>query len=205
MKIEIKHNFGQVQAQLDRLQKDIGERALASALNKTMAQGQTQMVRAITGEFNLTGAKVREKLFLRRASFKQGLFAMQAVLESKDPSGKRRAINLINFGARETKAGLTAKLKRAGGRVVVGAKLGFIGNKGRTAFVRIPDTRMASRSKGRGAHVNKIKPLQMIDVPQMFNTRRINAKVVAFIKAKFPEVFEREARYFTERFNRGRA
>ena len=49
-----------------------------------------------------------------------------------------------------------------------------------------------------------IKALQTIDVPSMFNTRRINAKVIAFIKAKLPTIFDNEARYFTERFNASR-
>ena len=189
MKLSINTNFDQVQRQLERLRSDVAEAALRSAVNKTMAQGQTQMIRAITGEFALTAGKVREKLFLRKAGFKAGRFGIEATLESRAPGGKRRAINLINFQARQTRAGLTAKIKRQGGRKVV-ASAGFIGNKGRTAFARVGKTRLP------------IKPLQTVDVPQMFNARRVNAPVVAFIKRKFPELFEREAAYFTTRFNK---
>lgn len=189
MQITISSNFPKVQASLDRLQAGVREKALASALNKTIAQGQTAMSREIRQEFNISAAKVREKLQIRRASFKQGAFAMEAVLMSKDPSGRRRAINLINFGARVTKAGLTAKIKRTGGRVLI--KGAFIGNKGRTAFKRAGKERLP------------IRPLQTIDVPQMFNTKRINAKVVRLLKDKFPEVFAREARFYVDRFNRG--
>ena len=42
--------------------------------------------------------------------------------------------------------------------------------------------------------------VQTIDVAQMFNTRRINAKVVDVVKARFPAIFEREARYYTGKF-----
>ena len=191
MQLNIKTNFADVQRQLVQLQKGVAEAALRSAVNKTMAQGQTQMIRAITGEFNLTASKVREKLSLRKAGFSSGRFGIEATLESRTPGGRRRAINLINFAARETKKGLTAKIRKSGGRVLVSGK-GFIGNKGRTAFVRVGEKRLP------------IKPLQTIDVPQMFNTRRINDPIVAFIKRKFPELFEREARYYTQRFNAAR-
>jgi hypothetical protein len=191
MEIKISHNFAEVQRQLATLQRDVADQALRSAVNRTMAQGQTQMVRAIAGEFNLSQSKIREKMFLRKAGFKAGRLGIEAVLESKTQGGKRRAINVINFGARSTARGLTARIRRSGGRVVVHGQ-GFIGNKGRTAFVRVGEKRLP------------IKPLQTVDVPQMFNTKRINAPVVAFIRRKFPELFEREARYYTDRFNSSR-
>lgn len=173
------------------MQRDVAARALASAANKTAAQAQTQMVRAITGEFAITASKVREKLRVRKATFRAGRYGVEAVLESRTPGGRRRSINIINFAARETRKGLTAKIKRKGGRVLV-SKRGFIGNKGRTAFIREGKKRLP------------IKGLQTIDVPQMFNTKRLNASVVEFIKRKFPEVFAREASYYTSRFNSAR-
>ena len=86
-----------------------------------------------------------------------------------------------------TKAGLSVKIRRNGGRKVL--KQGFIGNKGRTAFERVGKARLP------------IKPLQTIDVPQMFNTKRINAKVVALIRERFPAIAEREVRFYLQRFN----
>ena len=201
MELKISTNFADVQRQIERLQKSVADSALRSAVNKTMAQGQTQMVRAIAGEFNLSQSKIREKMFLRRAGFKAGRLGIEAVLESKTPGGRRRAINLINFGARQTKAALTARIRKSGGRTSIQGKYkrgAFIGNKGRTVFERVPGTLMKDK------HSEKIQPVQTIDVPQMFNTRRINAPVVAFIKRRFPELFEREARYYTDRFNASR-
>jgi urease beta subunit len=186
--LSIATNFPDVKRQMDRLQSDIRDQATKRALDRTVEQARTEMQRQITGEFNLTARKVREKLFIRRASAKGGRFSLEAVLSSRDPSGKRRAINLINFQARQTKAGLTFKVKKAGGRSVI--KSGFIGNKGRTAFKRVGKERLP------------IKPLQTIDVPQMFNTRRINAKVVKKIEAVFPVIFAREVNFYAQRFGR---
>ena len=60
----------------------------------------------------------------------------------------------------------------------------FIGNKGRTVFIRTTDKRLP------------IQALQTIDVGQMFNQKRINARVVAAINTKFPELFARESKFF---------
>ena len=43
-----------------------------------------------------------------------------------------------------------------------------------------------------------------IDVPSMFNTKRLNKVVVQKMLDKFPEVFEREARFYVARFNASR-
>ena len=187
MDIRISTNFPEVQKKLDQLRNDIANKASVGAVNKTLAQAQTEMGRAIGEEFNLTRTKIREKLFLRRAGFKAGRLIVEGELFSRDPRGKRRAINLINFGARQTRQGLTAKIKRGGSRVVASSK-GFIGNKGRTAFKRVGEKRLP------------IEPLQTIDVPQMFNTKRINARVVRKINQAFPGVFERELAFYLRRF-----
>lgn len=187
MELKISTNFPQVQRKLNQLSDDIATRVSVSAVNKTLAQAQTEMSKQIRAEFNLTASKVREKLAIRRARFKLGRFLVEGELFSRDKSGRRRAINLINFGARETQQGLTVKIKRTGGRTLA-SKRGFIGNKGRTAFTRVGLKRLP------------IRPLQTIDVPQMFNTRRINAAVVRKINERFPVIFERELAFYLSKF-----
>jgi hypothetical protein len=197
MQISIKTNFAGVQKALDDMQKGVREKALASAMNKTIEQARTQMTREITQEFAVDRGYVRDRLRIRRASFKAGVFGMSAEL---DGSQKKRSANLIRFADRFTtlarirkaakegkKPQMQFKIKRVGGKkVITGA---FVGNNGRTVFIRTTDNRLP------------IKALQTIDVGQMFNTKRINAVVVRTLREKFPEVFEREARYFTDKFN----
>ena len=88
------------------------------------------------------------------------------------------------------------KIKKKGG--VKALPNAFIGNKGRTVFER------AGYGSGSSKSREAIRPVMVIDVPQMFSTKRIHSQVVAFVKSKFPEVFAREARYFTDRFSKGR-
>lgn len=200
MKLSIETNFKDVARQLKTLQADIATKATASALNKTVAQAKTAMGREITGEFNIKAAEVRDKLRIKRATARGGLVAIEAVLEAATGKGRGRGLNLIRFLEKSTslaqarkrgKAGtqnqLHVQIKRSGGRKALGSA--FIGNKGRTVFVRVGKERLP------------IKALTTIDVAQMFNTKRINAKVVQMIEAKFPTIFANEVRYFTERFN----
>lgn len=198
MQLSIKADFAGVQKALNALQQGVRERALASALNKTMEQARTQMTREITSEYAVDRAYVRDRLRIRRASFKAGVFGMSAELVGGD--GRKRSANMIRFVnkfvtmaqiRKSAKQGTTPqlqfKVRRAGGKkVITGA---FIGNNGRTVFIRTTDKRLP------------IKAVQTIDVASMFNQRKINARVVGLINEKFPELFAREARYFTDKFN----
>ena len=200
MQINIRSNFPEVQRALNQLGKDVRTKALASAMNKTMAQAQTQMIREITGAYRVTSGYVRERLRIRRASFKDGQFGISAELAASRKG--RRGANLIAFVEKSTSFAQAKKrrkdgtlgqvffqIKKTGGkRVIKGA---FIGNKGRTVFIRTSKDRLP------------IKALTTIDVVEMFNQKTINARVVGTIKSRFPTIFANEARFFTERFNRG--
>ena len=201
LKLDIKQNFAAVDAQVKRMQEDIGKRALASAMNKTIEQARTQMTREIASEFNVTAGFVRERLRIRRASARRGLRLEAELIGGR--SDRRRSMNIIHFvekstslaaARRRAKAGtldqLFVKVKRKGGAKAL--KRAFIGNAGRTVFEREGRARLP------------IKPVQVIDVAQMFNTRRINSVVVAKLVAAFPRIFESEARYFTQRFNQAK-
>ena len=202
MKFDIKTNFPDVQRQLQAMQADIGNRALASALNKTVAQAKTAMSREIRAEFNMSASKVSAALQVSKARAGGGRVHLEASLES--PSKRGRSLNLINFMERSVsmaqarkrgKLGtlnqLHVQIKKAGGKKALGSA--FIGNKGRTVFVRTGKARLP------------IKALQTIDVAGMFNTKRVNAKVLAMIEAKFPELFANEAKFFIDKFNAGRS
>lgn len=201
MKLSIETNFKDVARQLKTLQADIATKATASALNKTVAQAKTAMGREITREFNISVADVREKLAIRKATARGGLAGIEAVLEAVRKDKRSRGLNLIRFmeksvslaqARKRGKAGtlnqLHVQIKRGGGKKTLGSA--FIANKGRTVFVRVGKERLP------------IKGLTTIDVAQMFNTKRINAKVVEVIKDKFPGIFAGEVRHFTERFNK---
>lgn len=188
--ISIRNNFPQVTSQLEKLGQDVGDKAMVRALNKTVEQGKTEMARKISQEFYISASVVKDRLAVRRASVRGGVLRFEAALEATR-RGKGRSMNLIHFveqkvtlaeAKRRRKAGDLAQLrfqiKRSGGKKMLPGA--FIGNKGRTVFIRTGKARLP------------IKALNTIDVVQMFNTRRINSVVRDVMLKRFDDNFKRE-------------
>lgn len=191
--ISIRNNFPEIAAKLDRLARDVGDKAMVRALNKTIDQGKTQMARQISSEFRVSVGTVKERLKVYRASNRGGVMRFSAMLEATR-KGKGRSMNLIAFvtkgkvskasakrnGGTDLAGQLQFQIKRGGGKKSI--KGAFIGNMGRTVFIREGKDRLP------------IKALNTIDIGQMFNTRRVNKVVKQVMLDKFPAHFERELR-----------
>jgi hypothetical protein len=211
VQISIKHTFPAVARSLNALPRELRDTVMGRTLNAAVSKAKTKMVREISREYNVTAAYARPKLQITRARFFGGRVRLEAELRGGD--GRRRSANVIAFlersvslaeAKRRAKRGtlgqLGFKFRRQGGvKNIPGA---FIGNKGRTVFERVPGTTMASRSKYSGTkHAERIKSVRVIDIPQMFNAKRINAAVVRSTEADLPAIFVRESRYAVSKFN----
>lgn len=191
--ISIRNNFPAVAAQLDRLGHDVGSKAVVRALNATIKQGETQMGRQISKEFRVGVGEAKKRLKVIRAAARGGTYRFTAILEATQ-RGRGRSMNLIAFvskgkvskasakrtGRTDLAGQLQFQIKRGGGKKSI--KGAFIGNAGRTVFIRTGKDRLP------------IKALGTIDIPQMFNTRRVNKVVKQVMIDKFPANFERELR-----------
>ncbi len=190
--ISIRNNFPEIAAKLDRLGKDVGDKAVVRALNKTVDQGKTEMARGISREFRISVGQAKSRLVVHRAYLKGGVYRFQAKLEATR-RGQGRSMNVIAFvenkttlaeakrrGKKGTLNQVHFQIKRTGGKKVIPGA--FIGNNGRTVFVREGKSRLP------------IKAVNTIDVTQMFNTKRINSVVRGAMLAKFPANFRRELR-----------
>lgn len=198
MQLSITTNFPAIQKQLDGLREDIASKATTRAINRTIEQAKTDMSREIRQEFVLSADEVRQQLRIRRAGFRRGQLTIEAALIGGKAKG--RSLNLIRFiekkpGKREqrkrdkaegSRQQLRFQIKRAGGKKIIPGA--FIGNKGRTVFIR------------QGAKRLPVKALRTVDVAQMFNTRRINDAVTRKMREKFPVIFAREVAFYTRKF-----
>ncbi len=193
--ISIKDNFPDVIAKLMSLGSDIGNKAMVRSLNATVTQGKTEMARTISKEFRINVGTARERLEVSRASAKGGNLEFEVALSAR--TNKYRGLNLVRFVTggtpRRTKKGMAQvklQVKRAGGRKSI--KGAFIATNRKTSgtalFIRTSNARYP------------IKTLTTIDIPQMFNTRRINEVVVKVMKEKFEANFDREMRKIVEGF-----
>jgi hypothetical protein len=186
--LSLKADFSDVKKKLNALSSDLQKRVVPAALNKVIAKANTEMTRQITSEFNIKQQEVRSRLRITRA--KRNYDRWFARLDPFASARSGRSLNLIRFveksvtlaerGRRQknnTLQDLRFKIKRGGGAKII--KGAFIANNGRTVFIR----------EGRGRL--PIKALSTIDVPQMFNTRRIQGVVLDRIKRDMVIEFDR--------------
>lgn len=179
----------QVTKQFNSLTGEQMTGALAAALNKTAAKGQTEVNRAVTERYNIKASEVRNSVTLRKASAANNrLEAWIQIFGSPKKSG--RSLNVIHFlenkvtlaeGRRRSKNGTLNQLhfnfiKDAGGKIIPGA---FIGNNGRTVFQREGKSRLP------------IKPVQVIGVGQMFNFNPVRERVINRIESEFKTELQR--------------
>jgi len=170
IKISARADFGDVFAMLVRLPDQLQDKAVNMALNKVADKARTEMAKGITAEFNIKSSEVKSQISVSKAS-KSGN-NMRVSLQAFGKRKGHRSLNVISFAAKQSKVGVSLKIKKSGGRKTI--THAFIGNQGRTVFIR--------QSKGR----LPIKAVETIDVPQMFNTKRINKQVIARIQAELP-------------------
>lgn len=200
--INIRTNFPEVAKRLKALPEEIANKAMARTLNSTVEQGRTQMARTISAEFRVKVGDVKRRLYVERARFK-GKLKLSAVLEAKRPNGlygndERRGMNLIHFVVggipKRTKSGsmrqLGFQIKRTGGRKQIPGAFVATSRKtrGTAVFIRVGKTRFPIETK------------TTIDIPQMFNTRRINQAVREVMQQNFSKNFDREVRVILQGF-----
>jgi hypothetical protein len=194
MKVELS-GFDELQRKISMLPSNMRDRAIRPAINKVADKGTTELTRAITDEYAVKAGEVRNAVWVRKAHGD----LLEAVITVFGSAKRRgRSLNMIHFlaaiqgagkvhatrGKRVSKADRAALgkqlgflIKKAGGiKKIEGA---FLGNKGRTVFVR--------EGKGR----LPIKPLQVIGFSQMFNSRQVSERVLKRINDELPVEVDR--------------
>lgn len=201
IRLSIRHNFPDVARQMNRLPERVASKATVRALNKTVDQGKAEMARVISSEFRVGVGDAKRRLSVTHARFK-GTLQLEAALEATRPAGlygtDARGMNLIHFVVggqpkRTTKGKmrqLSIQIKRSGGRKQL--KGAFIAtNKqtgGKAVFIREGKERMPIATK------------TTIDIPQMFNTKRLNQAVREVMLKRFATNFDREVKAILQGF-----
>ena len=205
--LNVRADIYQVLAKVNRIKEGVVDKAIVAALNKTAAKGKTEMVRQITNEYNIKAKDVRPQITVSKASRKTN--KLEITIRAFGVRRGHRSRNVMLFDAKQVPGngppkrvnvqfpdgqwrsiivreggGVSVKIKRNGGRKLI--PHAFIANKGRTVFMRIPGT-------------NKIKAVETVDVPQMFNTRRVYDAVLEKIKQEFPVEMERAVRLYSSK------
>lgn len=190
-----------VKRMLDKLPQELRDKAIRPALNKVAEKARAEINRAIPQEFAVKASEVRNAVEIRKARGDK----LEAVISVFGSSSKRgRSMNMIRFlaavqaagqafkvrGGKLTKADRAALQKQLGFLIKKGGGIkkiegAFIGNKGRTVFMR--------EGKGR----LPIKPVQVIGFSQMFNSKRISSRVMQKINNDLPVEVDRAIKMLT--------
>ena len=104
-------------------------RIVSRAINRTAGPAKTQISRAIRQEINIKAGDLNKKIKVQKATFTNW--------EARIKLSTKR-IPLMKFAARQTKEGVTYKIKKSGGRKII-FEIGFIArmsNAHRGVFAR---------------------------------------------------------------------
>lgn len=209
VKIDVR-GIDDVMRNLKRIGDDLGRaQATGAALNKVAAKASAEINRSISQRYAIKADQVRNSVFVSPASAKSGKLSAEINIFGS-PSKRGRSMNMIRFLAALQAAGRAVKARGAKASrkelKALGAQLGFqvlrggamkqipgafVGNKGRTVFMRVEGKQMKSRGGKLTKHSEAIVPVQVIGVSQMFNSRAINSRVMAKIADDLPIEMQR--------------
>lgn len=212
--LTIKVDDSQVRHMLKGLRDATSTQALRQAVNKAANKGNTLMKRAIAKEFNINQQALGPQLKVQGAA--GGYSTITAVIYPLAKAPGRRGRNVIEFlerkvtlaeARRRTKSGTLRDLRfeiRRGRKTLIPGTFVVTYNKGTFVAQRVPGTVTPGRSRYAGTkHAEKLMGTQTIDVPQMFNTKRIALNVKRDIETKIlPEEIGRAIQSALKRYGK---
>ena len=181
--MEIVIDMSEFEEALAKLNPQAFRKAINRSINTVGKKVKTQIARDINKSYNIKISDIKRYMKTRpsKLSNLQWFTSMD---------GKRR--NIIHFGAKQNKRGVSVRINKASGRKTIGATGSrggaFIHNG--TVFQRVKGTRMKSNSKKQ-----KIKALSTLSVPQMFKERMSTQAETQAMK-HFPKSFKRELEWY---------
>lgn len=172
--INVKSNARAFLASVQGLKNTEMKRAVSAALNRTAQGAQAEAIRKIRETYNVQAKELRRGFTIRRA------WPGKLVAEVR-ASGSN--LNVIGFGARETKKGVSFAVKAGQRKTIAGAFIASI-NGYQAVWMR--------QKKADGTLYGRlpIRAITTVSVPGMFSNDAIERALVSIV----PGRFERELR-----------
>jgi len=174
MEVKVNSNFKKALRDIGNVPRKYVQKALVTALNKVGVEVATQAKKELAGATGLKAGVVAKKIKkdkARRGDEEYSIFI------------KSRYLNVIEFGARQTKKGVSAKVwgKR---KIYRGAFIGSGGNSGKQLVF-----------KKRKDNPKKIKALHGASLPREFHRQDMEKIFNKKIKNRFPILFKRAVEF----------
>jgi hypothetical protein len=181
--INVQSNFKQISVKLFELRTTVLEKAKISALNKVAAQAKVGASKEIRNAgYNMKAAAIKKQISIRRAVNGNAVAVVKF-------SG--RPIPLIQFSARETKAGVSVSVKN-GRKVIKGAFIATMPTGHQGVYVRVGNQHKKINGKWHGL---PIKELYGPSMPAAFGSEIVQAAIASLVRDKFPSILEHEIKY----------
>jgi len=196
MTISVKSNIADVLARMDSYKRDVVDKAIPRALNRTAEMARTEASRSIRDEgYNYTAAEIKAAMSLFKASSGSLVASIKV---------KRKVKSLMLFSPRESKAGVTVKVHGAK-KLIKGAFIGQLRNGSQGVYVEDKAAgktvvRHAKQYKkgGRGGwHDFPIRKLYGPSVGGSYSTDRIQEIMEQMIRSTFMDRLTHEIEYLS--------
>ncbi len=167
--------------------------ALAAAINKTIRFTNVAASKEIRQVYNIKAADVKKTISVKKASKNR----LRAEFASR---GAR--IALAKFGAKQTKRGVTVKVKKTGGRKLIkGAFLSTMPSGHKGVFHRMKDWKKKeisgkkSITGGKVYHGLRIVERTTVSVSQMLKSAKVRSVIRKTIRDRFPEQLANQIKF----------
>lgn len=190
LNLSVKMDTKGITASLGKVMKD-QQKAIVRALNKTADQARTaasQEVRA--AGYNIKASAIKSSFSITKASKGRLVVVLKAT---------GRPIGLINYGARQTKSGVSVQVK-AGRTILRHAFIATMPSGHRGVFERIGNTHKRIVRNGKALRTAlPIKELFGPSIPQSLANAAVEAAIMAKIRQKFPESLRHELAFIASK------
>jgi hypothetical protein len=190
LKIDVRADVKGITAGLTRY---VGEqqKAVVRALNKTAMQARTAASQEVKAAgYNIKSSAIKKSFTIQRASRGNLVVVLKAT---------GRPIALINYGARQTKGGVSVQVKAAR-TVLRHSFVATMPNGHRGVFERTGKGHKRVMRNGKMINTGlPIKELYGPSIPQSLANDAVNKAVMAKIRAKFPQILKHELAFIASK------
>lgn len=182
LKVNVKADIDLLVAKLKATEREI-MKAVPRSLNKTANTARAEAARLIVDQgYGIKVSYIKRGITVNRASSNDYLAVVRA-------SGK--PIPLIQYKARQTKAGVTVQVKN-GRKLIKDAFIATMSNGHQGVFLRKEGSKHVSRRVRKGGPALPIDELFGPSIPTAFQNKIVMQELTRSVRERFPVVLKQE-------------
>jgi hypothetical protein len=194
--INVRTNIAEVLASMDSYRRDVVDKAIPRALNRTGEMARTEASRRMRDDgYNYTAAEIKQAMSLFKATSGRLVTTIKV---------KRKVKSLMQFNPRESKAGVTVKVHGAK-KLIKGAFIGQLRNGSQGVYVEdkaagktvVRHAKQYKRGSRGGWHDFPIRKLYGPSVGGAYSSERIQEIMEKMIRETFAERLAHEIKYLS--------